>query len=464
MLNLSHYIIILKIILCNSQQYRFIYSLISNGILSPQYLNSTLKNDLLGNIWERENFLLDIGIRSQFLLGKRNRERYKTFLFFEYLPSELNIFSFNFVNNLLSTQSFLNGLYQNGPQLNNWGKNISKSTYYYNYYGTFDINQNSSLPNQIQLFPINIKSNKNLDFFYIFNKSECNPFFINILEENKNSLIIKNTFNNFINNWGKTIKNYYPEIILNNFDDLYSFSKSYLSNFYNGNNISINDNLFFEDLYRIIDIYYFDYVNGDDTRMFSKFLLNSIWPSIKIGIKNRIFKDTNSTATYSIDFPKMILFSIDELHIATFFKLLNETFNLNITDYKSSSVKFSSSLNFEIMRSSQNYLIYLLLNDNKYGPFSLDYFFNSIDNKVLSNFQIKNFCTDKEDKVLYIYKVASSILGGICLIFLILSAITLLICLIFYEKREKRKDKHVKIDLNTPKTDLRNDVIKLRNI
>jgi hypothetical protein len=160
----------------------------------------------------------------------------------------------------------------------------------------------------------------------------------------------------------------------------------------------------------------------------------------------------------------MILFSIDELHIATFFKLLNETFNLNITDYKSSSVKFSSSLNFEIMRSSQNYLIYLLLNDNKYGPFSLDYFFNSIDNKVLSNFQIKNFCTDKEDKVLYIYKVASSILGGICLIFLILSAITLLICLIFYEKREKRKDKHVKIDLNTPKTDLRNDVIKLRNI
>ena len=151
-----------------SRDLRYVFSIFRHGARAPQHgvVNGV---DILGNKWSSPGELTEVGMRMHFLLGKRNRELYKNFVSTNYDPLEIFIRSSDYNRTMMSVQSQLQGFYPpgTGPTLTDWQRNIGKPQIADNF-GGFNRNSPDALPNRMNVFPINLMTNLEKEYFFFY--------------------------------------------------------------------------------------------------------------------------------------------------------------------------------------------------------------------------------------------------------------------------------------------------------
>ena len=107
----------------------FIFLNIRHGARSPLALLDKHK-DLLGGKWNVKSDLTSLGIRQHYEIGKKNMERYSSFIKQVYDPKEIKIYSTPFPRTIMSVTSELLGFYSNNTYSNNYS------------YSDIDLNEN----------------------------------------------------------------------------------------------------------------------------------------------------------------------------------------------------------------------------------------------------------------------------------------------------------------------------------
>ena len=67
--------------------------------------------DLLGGKWQDSGGLTKLGKKQHYIIGKKNRVRYRNFINNEYDPKEILIYSTDYIRTINSAQIKLSGLY-----------------------------------------------------------------------------------------------------------------------------------------------------------------------------------------------------------------------------------------------------------------------------------------------------------------------------------------------------------------
>ena len=89
----------------------FIFEHFRHGARSPcngEFINNT---DELGGKWQNYGTLTKVGIKQHYLLGIKNRNRYKNFISNQYNSNEIRIFSSSYNRTIMSAQAQLLGFY-----------------------------------------------------------------------------------------------------------------------------------------------------------------------------------------------------------------------------------------------------------------------------------------------------------------------------------------------------------------
>lgn len=92
----------------------FVFEHFRHGARSPGFTVTETKynhTDEYGIFWETNGELTSIGIRTQYLIGVRNRKRYNTILSKKYDPREIIVFSTQMTRTIRSAQTQLLGMY-----------------------------------------------------------------------------------------------------------------------------------------------------------------------------------------------------------------------------------------------------------------------------------------------------------------------------------------------------------------
>ncbi len=98
--------LIVKII-CQDEEIYFALTHFRHGINSPLFLNKENK-DIFGNEWKDGPGELTLnGVKQHYLIGLRNKNRYRNLLNYEYKSKEILVYSTNLNRTIMSAQSQL---------------------------------------------------------------------------------------------------------------------------------------------------------------------------------------------------------------------------------------------------------------------------------------------------------------------------------------------------------------------
>lgn len=395
--------IAITMIAYSSAEIRFVFNLISSGHTSPpkDHLN-TINEDAFGERWDQPDQLTPIGMRMQYLLGRRNFVKYGSLLSNTFNPLEFKIMSTSKNSTLSSVQAHLQGIYPpgTGPSLSGYQRNVAYPPQGKTGYGSF--NQETfgapALPENTQVFPYTTYSANDWNYFFMYDiKNDCEDLYLRIID-NERTEDTKNMLSNFKSLYGTQLANAIGLENTDAFDD-YNYVKILLSDFvadyYEGkllkrltdaginlanlNNTAIN--FLNNDMYKIYN---------DDTDEDGK-LYNATWAAFARELidymDHRMSLDRQGFNYTKTDAPLIYLSSVEPLVIASMLKYLNVHLNTNIY-----YVPYASSLNFELTRPDGK-------NNTILGQY--EYYvtitYNDIDVKTIVYHELRKYLSDAWD-------------------------------------------------------------------
>ena len=431
-----------KIICLDEEEQRkiFVLEVFSNGITSPK----TNKNnqDVLGETWLNSKELTKMGIRQQYLLGINDKALYKNFIDETFNLKDILIKSLNNSYNIQSAYSHLHGIYNNrsGQKLQNeFDKN-----YFLNYNNLngderdeidkkITESNNSAVLSGVNIVPVHIFD------FDINNKEKCPNYFQlkkNNIEKNKEKFknIIYNKFNEayekiFLDAFNKS------ESFFQNPDNLMLYLNTFIIDYISNRNITslkkfedFNFTYFYEFAKEMIQKYIinieFDYDYNENENLISTLKSSSILKSLLNYADLRIDYDRNSkTNKKDSKRPKFVLFSVGNEELNALQIILNQHLGIELKNM----TNFSSSINFEVIKESNEYEINIIYNGEFMENLNYEDFKNNFTN-LWNEDKIKNFCNEKDaDKYLKENKYNMNIIfifwsiSAIILVFIIFS-------------------------------------------
>ena len=387
-------------------------------------------NDMLGGNWEGKGELTNLGRRQHYEVGLKNRKRYSFFLENEYNPKEVLIYSTEYNRSMMSVGQQLLGLYNN--------INYSEHGYNFSDFQNNDIEEINTIIPPINLFMINeekdIRKNRYENIFK--NLFDCeyasNQIIKNWKEPND---IMKNTVKDFIKEYYKILKKEFKDINrkkIKTVKGLDKFCDCYLSIYYDENQKHILDKFtkYGKNLTKIKEIC--------DNYLYNIFLyirnggyatdnyLITISPVIKKVINwmdIRIAKNNNLNSDY--DEPKLVLFSGHDSSLSEMQHFLKTGFNIDF-EY----TEYASTQTFELRKYGNLFYVEIYYNDRLKMNITYEEFKQRISKIVMSDEKIFSLCyTNKsKDKII---------------ILLVFAITTLLIVLLFINRRLKLQSKEL---------------------
>lgn len=440
----------------------FAFQMISNGARSP---NSGVNNefDLFKEKWFGNNELSIMGKRQLYLSGIKAKKRYINKLLHEiYNPNEIYIKSTDNNHTIESIYSFLQGLYSsgNGPNISENITNKKEIIFPPNikYKESFDEilkkyqmeNSTIALPYNISVQPVHLFNKYNHEF-QLSNENICKGF-KEQFEKNKERKELKD----FIGSLNDDIKNFFKQLennenidILNNYNNLYKYSDTFISDYFdmrNFNNlkkdIMMNNNLedvLYKSLHEFLSEEFILKYNSSEV-----YLVDSSQT-----FQNIIYWMEQSINNYSKNekYIKYVLYSSDDSSIGTLDGFINSLFGIKM-NYST----FAESRIFELYIDENNkYKVRYSRgnNDIELGK-EFNEFKTTIENKIWNKEKIDNFCQfgkeNKENKTNIIEdkKIKINILGASIMIILsiidgFLIALLILVCV--QQKLKNKKNK-----------------------
>ena len=374
----------------------FVFEHFRHGARSPCEGTFINKTDDLGGKWENYGALTNIGIRQQFLLGKRNREHYDNFISKEYNSNEIKVYSTNYNRTIMSAQAQLLGFY------NNFSLNKNKKFFDFidNTKSSDEFGLNKIIP-QINLFE---KDNSGIERILFSEKFECKLPSQMIAKnmEKYNELKIFNKIDEIREKFNKKyIQIFGKEFNQTNYTELYKgmykFCDIYISIYFDEErNRKIIDNLekkydFFNSS-EILDICY-DYfyekflvIDGEEFAKDASTLLNSRTLQRLLNLMKRKIEKNNPNYI-SPDSPKFLLYSAHDDTLTQMQIFLNQHF-----DIAKEWVPFASNQIFELRKYGNLFYVEVYYNDRLKMNITFNQFEEIINKNILSEEEINRKC------------------------------------------------------------------------
>ena len=414
--------LIVKII-CQDEEIYFALTHFRHGINSPLFLNKENK-DIFGNEWKDGPGELTLnGVKQHYLIGLRNKNRYRNLLNYEYKSKEILVYSTNLNRTIMSAQSQLLGMYnqihydfQIIKGENKIPYDLSKINYNenFNYYPVpINTYEEKRINNKIKMIKV-------LDYVW---PRKCKKNLDKINKNLNNETLIKSIVTKIIDNYfNESMK---TKSLKQNYRNVNIFCQAIISNYYEKKTIEkFKDNIEkvekdCEDFeyYKRRDIEQ-NYYAKDSGTITMSLLIDNILYWMKYRIKT---KTLDETAGY----PKYVMYSGHDTTLIAMQRFLKDSLNIEF-----SYTPFASSQFFELRKN----------NDDK---FFVEIYY---DNTRVYREEFKNF-EEKVKKILHpqlnvisycegvSYDVKISIIL-LCL-FIVLSALCSYLAYLFMQKLKK---------------------------
>ena len=414
--------LIVKII-CQDEEIYFALTHFRHGINSPLFLNKENK-DIFGNEWKDGPGELTLnGVKQHYLIGLRNKNRYRHLLNYEYKSKEILVYSTNLNRTIMSAQSQLLGMYnqihydfQIIKGENKIPYDLSKITYNenFNYYPVpINTYEEKRINNKIKMIKV-------LDYVW---PRKCKKNLDKINKNLNNETLIKSIVTNITDKYlNESMK---TKSLKQNYRNVNIFCEAIISNYYEKKTIEkFKDNIEkvekdCEDFeyYKRRDIEQ-NYYAKDSGTITMSLLIDNILYWMKYRIKT---KTLDETAGY----PKYVMYSGHDTTLIAMQRFLKDSLNIEF-----SYTPFASSQFFELRKN----------NDDK---FFVEIYY---DNTRVYREEFKNF-EEKVKKILHpqlnvisycegvSYDVKISIIL-LCL-FIVLSALCSYLAYLFMQKLKK---------------------------
>ena len=330
----------------------FVLNHFRHGIRSPLKLDEENK-DTFGNEWSNGPGELTLnGIRQHYLIGIRNKNKYKNLLNFDYKSKEILVYSTNLNRTIMSAQAQLSGMYNNIHYDFKLIKGENKLPYnlsniYYdenfNYYPVPIHNYEERRINN------KIKMVKVMDYLWV---QRCKRN----LEKRKKNLNNKKLTENKIN---YMLEKYYNNInkstsIEDNFQNIFIFCDAIISNYYENRIIEeYKDNIeevkkdcFDFESFKQIEIEQSYYAK--DTGIYTmSLMIENILNWMEYRVK---YNTLNATS----GFPKYVMYSGHDSTLIAMQRYLKDGLNINFN-----YTPFASSQYFELKKNNNNNLFFV---------------------------------------------------------------------------------------------------------
>lgn len=375
----------------------FIFEHFRHGARSPCEGTFINHKDELGGKWENSGSLTNIGIKQQFLLGKKMRKHYKDYISKEYNSNEIKIYSTNYNRTIMSAQAQLMGFYNNLPSLND--KN------------TFDdfIKEEKTISEsdlkifipQINLFLKDESNNYKILFSEKFECKLSKQLLAKNMEQYPELKIfnkideIREKFNQkYINIFAKEFNkpNYTKK-----YKGMYKFCDIYIAHYFDeGKNRKIIDNI--ENKYNffnsseVLDICYdffyekFLVIESEEYAKDVSQILMSRTLKILINLM-KVKIEKNDPNYISPDSPKLLLYSGHDDTLTQMQIFLNKHFNM-----EKEWVPFASNQIFELRKYGNVFYVEIYYNNKLKMNITFEQFSDIISNNILNEDEINKKC------------------------------------------------------------------------
>lgn len=446
----------------NDRSLKFLFSFIKGGFRQPErgVYNGV---DILGESWKFPGELLPSGYRSQFLLGRATKIKYSKFLPEYYNYNDWVIKSNGYSKNLISTNAYMFGLYEKSSNKTKIKESIMRNN---KTYPPVEIDEevvlslgNSRLPNDMEIFPIEIFDKEDKSYFFLYGFQECKPI-LNQFTTNEKSFIIKNNTEKIKSMYGDKLQGLFFQNN-NSFLENYNFQYELFDNTYSGYiegknltnliNFKIDKNDFVNaSIEFLLNDIYVKY-NGDEEFILSKITVSTFLNEIILYMNSSVYDLENKK--------KGVVYSVHDFNIVSFLTYFDAVFKTNSTiksNYK--DLIYNSQLNIELYynEKSNEYSVDICINqDYILTNINYDVFISKMKSFYMTNDEIFEYCFGKKnntnenddemvDKSFYIMTVA---FGVLAVLFFMLFVVILSCCCILYIRKTKKK-KEIKKEMN----------------
>lgn len=388
---------IISCIVVSNAEIRFVFNMISNGASSPnsEHLNA-INEDIFGERWDEPNHLTPVGMRMQYLLGRRNRVKYDNFISSSFKPNEVVVHSTLFNSTISSAQAHLQGLFPQGtgPNLSGYQRNVAYPPQGKNGYGDYsqEVFGAPALPYNTQVFPVKTYSDKEYRNFFMYNvKDNCQDSYYETID-NRRSTETKDLLTSIDTKYGAQLaeaigiadRNVFKEYLYT-----YMVMKNFIAGYVDGKlhkrltDAGLNLTEFNQTATEFLNYDLYRVQNYGNNTILPEITFGSFAQELLEKMDQRIELDTSGASYTEVD-PKLMISSVNEVVIASMLKYLEN--ELKIKTYY---VPYASSLNFELKRTEGKE--YASLTEFDYY---VDIIFNDIPLKTIAYPEFRRFLDD----------------------------------------------------------------------
>ena len=364
-------ILLTKKILTKDPKLLFVYEHFRHGARAPCNFLDKDSKDIFGELWDGECELTKIGIMQHYILGKKNRERYKDFFNQNYTLYDILVYSTERDRCIQSAQAQLRGFF------------------------------NNSLANIIPIHTI--EYNYNIPVFYYDRKDSCI-----ILNKYRNNNYFSPKTISFI---GDFIFKYFS--LLNKISNQHHLNinytlveivcGAYICNYFDDRNISlinelnINKDELYKDCIEYNHLKHFEIKLGNDAE-FSAILASSLNFKNLIGYMESIINKV-------INSPKYVLYSGHDTTLSSMQVFLKNAFNVEIQ-----YIPFASQMVIHLIQKENGLYVNYYFNGKLLLDIPYQDFKYKIENLLWTRKEIENFCKiKKEISFIILFFIYSSI-------------------------------------------------------
>ena len=422
----------------NPENIHFVFEHFRHGARAPTTFYNNL--DLFGHKWEiGVGELSENGYKQEYLIGLRNKNRYKKFIDLNYDPKEILIFSTNVNRTIASAQSQIMALFgdKNYSVNSIIGTNAQPPI---NISETIIQSENylKSLPVPIHIYEdVNKKGKIISEKIMDYDRDVNCPKVISYRNENIESSQSKNFIENFAKKYEKIFNEFNITFMkLNSFKGSHKFCDAYISNYYE-NNTDVLDRIksLEYDLDSILSDC-FDYENFKQTFIeqggkadFSGIITHSMtmrkvlnWMDLRIKIND------NKKADYTA--PKFVMYSGHDTTLASIQNYFSQSLNV-----ESEYTPFASNMFLELRKYGDEFYVEYYFNDKLKFNDSYSNFKNNILKINWNDEKIDDFCVGYSKEEIWI----------IVLMCVVISLVIMCIALILFFCRYNKKYEFVEV-------------------
>ena len=449
---MKYYFLAILLHLSYEIKYLFVYEHCRHGARSPPFSSSSSYTDEYGTKWFGDGELTTIGQRMHHIIGIRSRIKYSSLLSPSFNSKEIIITSTNSNRTMTSVMAQLYAMYPMGS-----GDVLSeeevKLAYPPNKISDEVKSEVEKLGNDViygkmPLIPIH---NFDMTKKYIFlnEASEC-PSMKEYQEELKNKSSLNMFLNKLNSTFGDELQKYFHKDnrdFIFDFNSIISITDNFISNIDNGKDISsftslIDKDSFYQMAIELKTIFLYEMKIDAKT---SKLASTPYMRDLLIWMQNRIDLDKEDKSDHvNYTMPKMVIHSGHDTSLAPI-----EMFMSVVFDTKYKYVSFASNVFFELYKDdNSNYKVSYLIDDELMLTMSFDDFKTKIEENIMTDDEIENFCylkvDDEKDKTIKTFIIMTITFASTTLLFLILT-------IVFYLRNRKHSKKQcVKSSLIPP--------------